>query len=613
MRMPLAKPSMPGLTTPGAAVASKASPVPVLARPDNGAKSSSAAQSPPGAPLPPVLDGLTTHVCVLDETGHIVAVNRAWREFAVANGAAPGEDCEGSDYLAVCEQASHSGLPGQTHATAFLQQLRRVLAGEQRSLVFEYPCDGPRVQRWFVAHVSRLPGTGPVRLVVAHDDITNLKEAQETLRAREAQLLDLAASIPGALFRLELSPQGPMRFTYLSPGIQTLYGCTPVEACADPKLLHQAVVAQDLDDYTRSIEAAIASHGAWEHEFRIHGPDGQARWVHARAQPTRVSAQTVVWTGLLTDVSERKRIEADMRASEEKYRTLFETSPHGVVYHDANGLITSANPAAQRILGLTLAQMQGRNSIDPRWRAIREDGKPFPGKQHPAMQALRTGQAVKDVVMGVQVPERGHAWLLVNATPLFKHGKVESVYATFEDITERVVLARELRRQATTDELTGVANRRSLLLRLAAEFDRVRRHPKMPCSVLAVDLDHFKQVNDTWGHAVGDALLAHVARLMQSEVRSCDLVGRTGGEEFVVLLPGTSLSEAGVLAERLRSRVQCTPLMHGQQPIAMTLSLGASVISAGDAKSDLVLARADQALYAAKSDGRNLLRLLAPS
>jgi diguanylate cyclase (GGDEF)-like protein len=78
-------------------------------------------------------------------------------------------------------------------------------------------------------------------------------------------------------------------------------------------------------------------------------------------------------------------------------------------------------------------------------------------------------------------------------------------------------------------------------------------------------------------------------------------------------LPGTSLSEAGVLAERLRSRVQCTPLMHGQQPIAMTLSLGASVISAGDAKSDLVLARADQALYAAKSDGRNLLRLLAPS
>jgi PAS domain S-box-containing protein len=399
--------------------------VPVLARPDNGAKSSSAAQSPPGAPLPPVLDGLTTHVCVLDETGHIVAVNRAWREFAVANGAAPGEDCEGSDYLAVCEQASHSGLPGQTHATAFLQQLRRVLAGEQRSLVFEYPCDGPRVQRWFVAHVSRLPGAGPVRLVVAHDDITNLKEAQETLRAREAQLLDLAASIPGALFRLELSPQGPMRFTYLSPGIQTLYGCTPVEACADPKLLHQAVVAQDLDDYTRSIEAAIASHGAWEHEFRIHGPDGQARWVHARAQPTRVSAQTVVWTGLLTDITQRMRTETALRASEETYRTLFETVAQGVVYQDSHGPHHLGQPggaahpgadagatAGPRIPWIRAGTPCTRTAALPRRRAPGHGG----AAHRPAREGRGDGRA------------RARArpvWILVSAMPLVKQGAVQ--------------------------------------------------------------------------------------------------------------------------------------------------------------------------------------------
>jgi diguanylate cyclase (GGDEF)-like protein len=201
----------------------------------------------------------------------------------------------------------------------------------------------------------------------------------------------------------------------------------------------------------------------------------------------------------------------------------------------------------------------------------------------------------------------------VNAMPLFKQEQVDSVYATFEDITERVLLARELRRQATTDELTGVANRRSLMLCLANEYDRVRRHPAMPCSVLAVDLDHFKLVNDTWGHAVGDAMLVHVAGLMQDEVRSCDLVSRTGGEEFVLLLPGTGLADAAVLAERLRGRVQGTPLVCVDKTVAITLSVGASVIGANDANHDAVLVRADRALYAAKSAGRNVLRLLAAS
>lgn len=561
--------------------------------------------------LAAVLDGLTAHVCLLDDAGVILAVNRAWRDFAVANGAQPGQCCEGSNYLTVCEQAARSGLPSHAHASGFLTQLQRVLSGQQQQCVYEYPCDAPQARQWFVVHVSRMAGNGPARLVVAHDDISDLKRAQEKLRAREAMLLDLAASIPGALFRLVLNTTGQPRFTYLSPGITSLYGVTPEEAYADASRLRQLILPDDLDDYLQSLQAAVASGGSWEHEFRIRGADAQVKWVHAKAKPTRRSRNGVVWTGLLTDVSDRKRIESDMRASEETYRTLFETSPHGVVYQDAQGFITSANPAAQRILGLSLAQMQGLSSIDPNWKAIHEDGSDFPGAEHPAMQALETGQPVRDVVMGVHVPGRGYAWLLVNATPVFRHGKVDAVFATFEDITERVVLARELRRQATTDELTGVANRRSLQLRLAGEFDRVRRHPELPCSVLAVDLDHFKRVNDTWGHAVGDAVLAHVAELMQAEVRSCDLVGRTGGEEFVLLLPGTRLADAAVLAERLRMRVQNTPLVRGELEVSITLSLGASVISASDADTEAVLARADQALYAAKSAGRNTLRLSA--
>ncbi len=130
----------------------------------------------------------------------------------------------------------------------------------------------------------------------------------------------------------------------------------------------------------------------------------------------------------------------DLSQSEEKFRNLFETMAQGVVYQDASGQIFSANPAAERILGLTFDQMQGRNSTDPHWQAIHEDNSDFPGETHPAMVALKTGQPVYNVIMGVFHPEEEkHYWINVNANPQFKLGekKPYQVYTTFNDITER--------------------------------------------------------------------------------------------------------------------------------------------------------------------------------
>ncbi|NKE73397.1 PAS domain S-box protein [Candidatus Manganitrophus noduliformans] len=140
------------------------------------------------------------------------------------------------------------------------------------------------------------------------------------------------------------------------------------------------------------------------------------------------------------DITERKRADEALRQSEEKYRTLFETMAQGVIYQDAAGKIVAANPAAERILGLTLDQLQGRTSFDPRWRAIREDGSDFPGKNHPAMVALRTGEAVIEVVIGVFHPKtETYRWISVNAVPQFRAGedKPYQVYTVFSDITER--------------------------------------------------------------------------------------------------------------------------------------------------------------------------------
>ncbi len=552
-----------------------------------------------------VLDGLSAQVCVLDENGIIVNVNRAWREFAASNGVAAGEACTGSSYLEACTAAP--SLHGGSEP-AFELQLREVLAGRLANFQFEYTCHSADQRRWFVARVARIEGIEPPRIVVAHDDITAVRLAIEQVGRSEALLRELAASIPGTLFRLELAPPADWRFTYLSPGVQALYGVTPEQACNDRKALHHSVLLEDRPAHDASIREAFARRGPWEHEFRIRSADGSVRWIHAKASPKPGEAGSVVWTGLLTDVSERKRLDAVLQASEATYRTLFETVPQGIVYHDRAGRITAANPAAQRILGLTLDQLQGRTPIDPHWQAIHEDGSAFPGEHHPAAVTLATAQPVRDVVMGVQVPGRGTVWLLVDATPLLKDGALESVYASFEDITQRVQLSNELRRQASTDELTGAANRRSLIARLQQEFDRSRRHPETRCSVLAMDLDHFKQVNDTHGHAAGDAMLAHVAQLMRQRIRLVDMLGRSGGEEFLLLLPDTDLPAAAVLAERLRDRVASARLSHGATTLAITVSIGVAVMQEGDVSADDVLARADRALYDAKNAGRNTVR-----
>ncbi|MGZ6346307.1 MAG: HD domain-containing phosphohydrolase [Anaerolineales bacterium] len=152
------------------------------------------------------------------------------------------------------------------------------------------------------------------------------------------------------------------------------------------------------------------------------------------------AGQIMGLVGVATDITERKRAEESLRESEEKHRTLFEKMAQGVVYQAADGRIVSANPAAERILGLSLDQMQGRTSTDARWKAIHEDGSDFPGDTHPAMVALATGKEVYNVVMGVFNPEKeDFKWINIIAIPQVRPGETvpDKVFTTLEDFTER--------------------------------------------------------------------------------------------------------------------------------------------------------------------------------
>jgi diguanylate cyclase (GGDEF)-like protein len=161
----------------------------------------------------------------------------------------------------------------------------------------------------------------------------------------------------------------------------------------------------------------------------------------------------------------------------------------------------------------------------------------------------------------------------------------------------------EQKRLATIDPLTSLENRRSFMEQAGVEIARSRRYD-LPLSLVLLDVDHFKAINDSRGHAAGDHVLASLGTLLASELRTCDVAARWGGEEFVLLLPNTDCSGGCVLAERLRAAIEALDIRHEAQAIRVSASLGVAELLAGESPESLV-DRADRAMYAAKVGGRN--------
>ncbi len=184
-------------------------------------------------------------------------------------------------------------------------------------------------------------------------------------------------------------------------------------------------------------------------------------------------------------------------------------------------------------------------------------------------------------------------------------GRVAKVVVVSRDITEQKRLEAELREMAATDMLTGLPNRRHFIGQLEQETARVHRDAGHSASVLMIDIDHFKNVNDSCGHVAGDQVLRHLSTAMRQELRRIDTLGRLGGEEFAIILPGAGLADAELFADRLRRKVAETAATHEDHELPVTISIGVSEIRAEDACADDVLGRADRALYRAKAGGRN--------
>jgi len=186
---------------------------------------------------------------------------------------------------------------------------------------------------------------------------------------------------------------------------------------------------------------------------------------------------------------------------------------------------------------------------------------------------------------------------------------VLSVFAKQVAITlENARLFQEVQSLALTDPLTGLHNRRNLFEVGRLEFARSQRMNRPICCMM-LDLDHFKTVNDTYGHQAGDKVLQEFARICKASVREIDLVGRYGGEELIILLPETTLEATQQVAQRLRNSIASTPVLIDQRQIQVTVSIGLSRMDENTPNLETLIARADQAMYLAKHHGRNRVAL----
>jgi diguanylate cyclase (GGDEF)-like protein/PAS domain S-box-containing protein len=314
------------------------------------------------------------------------------------------------------------------------------------------------------------------------------------------------------------------------------------------------------------------------------------------------------FNAMIESLKEKKAIEDALGRSEKKLRDITSALGEGVFMLDTEGKLTFMNPEAENLLGWAQEELLGQVVFDY-IRTCKDPKDPVKMKDCPEFKTIQTAETyrVQDDVFLTHDGELLPVAYVV--TPVLENGVAVGSVTAFHDTTElkrsQEALKRAnelLERQAKTDSLTGIANRMRFNSEIAIEIIRSKRH-NIPLSIIMFDIDHFKRVNDTYGHLVGDSLLKEITEVVGKSIRGEDLFARWGGEEFVVLLPHTALQGAKNLAERLRSSIEENDFTDIG---TITCSFGATQFD-GLESQEMFLNRVDQALYGAKESGRNCI------
>jgi diguanylate cyclase (GGDEF)-like protein/PAS domain S-box-containing protein len=514
-------------------------------------------------------DGIVVH-----QSGRIVYVNRS------------GLECVGAQSV---DQVLGRSIIDFVHADSLGPTLERI-AQLSDDVPFSEPAEATLIRLdgspWVVESVSvltRWEGEDAFQVILRN--LTDRKRAEAALRYQA----NLVAHVSDAIIGVDTTG----RVESWNRAAEIIYGVASADAVGGA--LHDLVglPAGFGEQPMRDVEAVHRRH------------DGNL--VNVRASVTQIYDDKGVQTGsvvVCADTTERRRAEDERRAVEQLHSTVIEAVDEGIVVADASGFVVAANPAARRILPLPvdigtrlLDCITGPDGV------VGADRRSFAAGAHPVGRALARSEAMHDVLIGL-VTDETERWLSLSCRPLpATSGAAAGTVCSFADVTKVIRAQQELSYRATHDELTGLCNRTVFVDSLQNALARSRRM-QTNTAVLFIDLDRFKLVNDTLGHASGDEVLIEVAHRLQAATRSMDRVGRIAGDEFIVMCNDVSGIEPVAQRAADLERVICQPirLSNGRQP-ALHASIGIAFAKGGDGNPEELLRDAHVAMRRAKELG----------
>jgi diguanylate cyclase (GGDEF)-like protein/PAS domain S-box-containing protein len=456
----------------------------------------------------------------------------------------------------------------------------------------QYRADGTPLD--LVINASVIEFRGRRAVLSINRDVTERKEAEEALRRSEAGLTGAQRIAHVGSCEWDVAT-GEVRWSDES---YRIFGLRPQQVALTAERVLEMLHPEDRDRAVAVTRAALEDGEPFDIEFRVVRPDGQERVVYSRAELTYDDeGRPIRLIGTNLDVTERRRAEEELRASEERFRSLVLNSSDIILVVDRDDAIRYASPSVERLLGYGPAEVEGAKGLDfahpedlPRLRSSFRETLGTPGVS-PAVE--------------LRLRHRDGSWRHFEAvaTNLLGDPSVRGVVINSRDVTERKRFEERLRHQALHDPLTDLPNRALLLDRLARALAREGRR-EGSVAVLFLDLDRFKVANDSYGHEFGDELLVEVAHRLRDCLRPGDTAARFGGDEFVVLVEGMGgAADAGRVAERVARELEAPFRLRGQE-VFLSASVGIALNASGEDQPADLLRQADVAMYRAKQGGR---------
>jgi len=417
-------------------------------------------------------------------------------------------------------------------------------------------------------------------------------EAAEALAASERFMKTLTDNIPGMVAYWTRD----LRCGFANAAYLEWFGRTPEQMRG---IRIQDLMGDELFGKNEPFISAVLRGEPQRFERTLTKADGSLGYTWAHYIPDQDGNEVRGFFVLVSDITELKRIQLALAESEWTLKTIIETEPECVKVLAPDGTLLQMNRAGlDMIEAESESQVIGRKMTDivtPQYRKAFDD----------LNERVNRGESgtLEFEVVGLK---GGHRWLDTHAVPMRDvSGQITGLLGVTRDITARKQVEQDLEELAQTDFLTDLANRRHFMTLAEQELSRTLRYGG-PLSVLMMDIDHFKRVNDTYGHKTGDLVLRSFADLSRHALREVDAIGRIGGEEFAVVLPQTDAREALDAAQRLRKLTEDAEIALEQGlPLHFTVSIGVATLAGTSTNIDTLLSQADQALYNAKKSGRN--------